>query len=235
MPRRHRIGIPGFVYHVMNRANRRDTLFFNNGDFFAFEKVLLRAKWRFHMTLLDYAIMRNHFHLVVQPAVDGQLSRFMHWLTMTHTQRWHLQHGTTGTGSLYQGRFKAVPVQTDNHFLTVARYVQRNPVRAGLVTLAHEWRWSSAWRRAWNRFDGVLDEWPVPRPVNWIEIVNQPEHALELDKLREAITRSAPFGDPQWTDSTARALGIPHTLRRGGRPRLSSHTTNRPQNLLFLD
>ncbi len=235
MPRRHRIGTPGFVYHVMNRANRRDTLFFSNDDFLAFENVLLEAKWRCHVTLLDYVIMRNHFHLVVQPSIEGQLSRFMHWLTMTHTQRWHVQHGTTGTGALYQGRFKAVPVQNDSHFLTVARYVQRNPVRAGLVTLVQDWRWSSAWRRARDGGAGVLDEWPVPQPANWLDFVNEPEQRVELDKLREAITRSAPIGDPQWTIDTAKALGIPHTLRRGGRPRLSAIAADRPENLLFLN
>jgi len=223
MPRRHRIGTPGFVYHVLNRANRRDTLFCNRSDFAAFEKVLFEATARFDMALLDYAIMRNHFHLIVQPSIERQLSRFMHWLTTTHTQRWHATHGTAGTGSLYQGRFKALPIQSDRHFLAVVRYVHRNPVRAGLVGRAEQWRWSGAWRIANNRHNRYLAPWPVTRPVTWFEWVNEMPSEAELSDIREAITRSAPFGDTEWARATAAQLGILHTGRRGGRP---SHREN---------
>jgi putative transposase len=207
-----RIGTPGIVYHVLNRANRRDTLFFDDHDFSEFERVLFEAKFRLDMPLLDYAIMRNHFHLVVRPKIAKQLSRFMHWLTTTQTQRWHSEHGTSGTGALYQGRFKALPVQTDGHFLAVVRYVQRNPVRAGLVTRVQDWRWSGAWRFANNCHSGFLDEWPVLRPVNWLELVNEGQSEGELWAIREAVTHSAPFGNEQWTRETATNLGIMHTL-----------------------
>jgi putative transposase len=175
--------------------------------------VLFEAKSRFDMPLLDFAIMRNHFHLVVQPTVERQLSRFMHWLTTTHTIRWHRDHGTTGTGAVYQGRFKALPVQTDAHFLTIARYVQRNPVRAGLVARVEDWRWSSAWRVANNCTEGMLNEWPVTRPDGWFELMAGQDNDAELERLREAVTRSAPFGNRQWTIETATELGILHTLR----------------------
>ena len=87
--------------------------------------------------------MPNHFHLVVRPSGDGDLSRFMRWLTMTHTQRWHAHHHSAGSGHLYQGRFKSFPVQSDEHFYTVCRYVERNALRAGLVERAEQWRWGS--------------------------------------------------------------------------------------------
>jgi len=161
--------MPGIVYHVLNRANRRETLFFTDRDYDAFEAVLLHAKQRFDMPLFEYVVMRNHFHLLVRPTAQHQLSRFMHWLTMTHTQRWHREHGTTGTGSLYQGRYKAVAVQSDSHFLTAARYVQRNPVRAGLAPRADAWRWSSAWRAANRCAVGAVDGWPCrSQAVGWI-------------------------------------------------------------------
>ncbi|HUG92188.1 MAG TPA: hypothetical protein VML55_15210, partial [Planctomycetaceae bacterium] len=85
--------------------------------------------------------MPNHWHLVVWPAGDGDLSEYMRWLTVTHTQRWHAAHHTSGTGALYQGRFKS------EHFLTVCRYVERNALRANLAGSAEAWRWGSLWQR----------------------------------------------------------------------------------------
>jgi putative transposase len=218
----------------MNRANRRDVLFFNDHDFDAFERVLFQAKVRFDMPLFDYAVMRNHFHLVVRPAVEGQLSRFMHWLTMTHTQRWHIDHGTTGTGALYQGRYKALPVQADRHFLMVMRYVERNPVRAGLVERVEDWRWSGAWRMARNCTDGLLDDWPVTRPASWIDLVNEAERPNELSDLREAVTRSAPFGNARWAADTARDLGILQALRGRGRRREFRRVRIDPESPLIV-
>ena len=86
-------------------------------------------------------------HLLLWPREDEDLSEVMRWLTVTHTQRWHAHYHTSGTGPLYQGRFKSFPVESDEHFLTVARYVERNALRANLVERAQDWRWSSLWRR----------------------------------------------------------------------------------------
>ena len=110
----------------------------------------------------------------------------MRWVTVTHTQRWHAHRHTSGSGPVYQGRFKAFPVQTDEHFLTVARYVERNAVRAKLVARAEEWQRSSLWR--WARKDSrlleFLAEWPVERPTQWLQWVNETERETELEDLR---------------------------------------------------
>src|SRR5580658_3294321 len=98
--------------------------------------------------------MPNHWHLVLKPHEDRELSLFVGWLTLTHTQRWHAHRRDAGSGHVYQGRFKSFPVQADRHFLTVARYVERNPLRANLVASAADWRWSSLWVRA----RGAADE-----------------------------------------------------------------------------
>src|SRR5689334_20812986 len=132
----------GFVYHVLNRAVGRADLFKSDGDFAAFEKVLGEAVKRFDIRLLAYCVMSNHWHLVLWPAEDRQLSRFMQWLTVTHMRRWHANHKTTGSGPLYQGRFKSFPVQSDEHLLIVIRYVERNPLRAGMTRRAENWRWT---------------------------------------------------------------------------------------------
>ena len=218
MPRRSRNGSGGLVFHVMNRSARRLTLFDSPTDYRAFEQVLCEAAERVPMRLLCYAVMPNHWHLVLWPLEDHDLSRYMKWLTMTHAERWHLARGSVGTGAVYQGRFKAIPTQRDPHFLAVCRYVERNPLRAGLVERAEDWPWSSAWKG-----DGIvrrppLHSWPVARPEDWIDLLNQPEPAERLGALRGCVRRDTPFGTAQWKFQTATQLGWKLGLRGRGRP-----------------
>ena len=231
-----RFGDGGYVFHVLNRAVARAALFDQVADYAAFEKVLRQAKdWR-PMRLLAYCIMPNHWHLVLWPSNDGDLSEFMRWLTVTHTQRWHAGHRTSGTGALYQGRFKSFPVQADPHLLTVCRYVERNPLRARLVDRAEDWRWSSLGQRGSAAAAGGLDPWPVPVPVDWLDNVNRPETEAELRALRRSVVRGSPWGDARWRQETARLLGLQFTLRRRGRPSRGESGRHAPdQPLLFPD
>jgi putative transposase len=102
--------------------------------------------------------------LVLWPKTDGQLSRFMQWLTMTHAARWHAHRHSVGRGHLYQGRFRSFPIQQDHHFLGVCRYVERNALRANLVAKAQDWRWSSLWARD-DRSSALA---PFLAPGRWI-------------------------------------------------------------------
>jgi REP element-mobilizing transposase RayT len=129
MSRRMRCSDGGFVYHVLNRAVGRATIFAKSADYAAFEKVLQQAWERTQMRLLAYVLVPNHWHLVVWPSHDGQLSTYAQWLTVTHVRRWHAHHHTQGTGPVYQGRFRSFPVQADGHFLSLCRYVERNALR----------------------------------------------------------------------------------------------------------
>ena len=123
MPRRPRICPAGTCFHVLNRAVARLPLFEKREDFEAFERVLLEAFEREKLPILAYCVMSNHWHFVVQPRTDRQLTDFFRWLTHTHTMRWHAHYQTQGTGHLYQGRFKAFPIEEDEHLLAVLRYV----------------------------------------------------------------------------------------------------------------
>jgi putative transposase len=168
--------------------------------------------------------MPNHWHLVLWPQDDGDLSTYMHRLTMTHTMRWHHVHGSLGTGPLYQGRFKSFPVDTDEHFLTVCRYVERNALRANLVERAEDWRWSGLWHRRHLGHLGHrsgLSAWPVAPPSNWIDHVNEPQTEAEMESLRRSLQRGIPFGSEAWQHATASQLGIHLAPRPRGRPRQS--------------
>jgi putative transposase len=219
MARRMRCSDAGYVYHVLNRAVGRATIFEKSADYAAFEKVLWQAWERTGMRLLAYVILPNHWHLVVWPEHDGELSTYAQWLTVTHVRRWHAHHHTQGTGPVYQGRFKSFPVQQDDHFYTLCRYVERNALRANLVPRAEHWRWSSLWHRAHATGIPWLHDWPVPLPQHWAEYVNRVETEGELAALRRSVMRGAPYGDELWQEQTAHALGLESALRRPGRPR----------------
>jgi len=147
MPRSARCAPAGFAYHVLNRAVARLTLFEKAGDYRAFEGVMREAHARAPLPILSFCLMPNHWHFVVRPQHDEQVTDFFRWLTHTHTMRWHAHHDTFGTGHLYQGRFKSFPIEDDDHLYTVLRYVERNPRRANLVARASQWRWGSCWHR----------------------------------------------------------------------------------------
>jgi putative transposase len=187
-------------------------------DYEAFEEVLAEARQRMPMRTLAWCVMPNHWHLVLWPRGDGDLSEFMRWLTVTHTQRWHAAHKTAGTGPLYQGRFKSFPIQEDGHLVTVMRYVERNAQRAKLVARPEQWRWSSLWHRI-HGAPGAIDQGPVRLPGDWPQHVRSPQTEAELAALRQSVTRGNPYGEGPWQERTAKRLGLQSTLRPRGRPR----------------
>lgn len=220
MPRGARVTPPGYIYHVLNRAVARLPLFKKAADFEAFLRVLDEALELHPTRILAYCIMGNHWHFVVQPARDGEITDFFRWLTHTHTMRWHAHHRTVGTGHLYQGRFKAFPVEGDEHLYTLLRYVERNALRARLVERAEDWRWSSLYHRIQGlEPKGRLSPWPLPLPRDWVERVNRAEAKAELEHLRISINRGQPFGSDSWKLKTVKKLGLESTIRPRGRPR----------------
>ena len=222
MPRTARATPGGLVYHVLNRAVARLPLFQKAGDYQAFERVLAEAQERHPIRLLAYCLMPNHWHLVLWPAKDGQLSAFVRWLTHTHTMRWHAHYHTGGTGHLYQGRFKSFPVETDDHCYHVVRYVERNALRADLVRRAEAWRWCSLWRRVCGgeKSQALLAPWPMPVPANWLEHVQQAQTEEELEALRRALVRGRPYGSVAEADGASSGVGVyaaaPRAAEKGG-------------------
>jgi putative transposase len=220
MPRPSRYTPGGMVFHVLNRGVGRRTLFEKDADYRAFERVIEETLRTRPMRICAYCLMPNHWHFILWPTSDGDLPAFMQKLTNTHVKRWKEHRHEIGHGHLYQGRYKCFPVQGDDHFYDVVRYVERNPLRANLVSAAEQWPWSSLARTAQPRPPfSILADWPLPRPTNWAEIVNQPQSEAELAALRKCVHRGRPFGDATWTEATARSLGIESTLRSRGRPR----------------
>jgi putative transposase len=155
----------GCYYHVLNRGVRRSLLFKEDGDYWAFQRLMARAAARVPVRLLAYTLMPNHWHLVLWPQDDRAVSAYIKWLAGTHACHFNLRNGHSG--AVYQGRFRCVPVWHDLQLLRVLRYVEANPVRAGLVRRAEQWRWSSA---TWPS-EPRLTPSPVPRPIGWLDLL----------------------------------------------------------------
>lgn len=221
MPRRPRLAAGDLTYHVLNRRVGQLPLFEEPADYAAFEKILAEAHDQSRVRIAAYCLMPTHWHLLLWPRQDGELSEVLRWITVTHTQRWHAHHKTAGTGPVYQGRFKSFPVQTDAHFLTVARYVERNALRAKLVKRAEDWPWGSLWRRTQKdaKLTPWLSAWPIDLPAGWVAYVNRAQTASELEALRVSVRRGRPFGDERWVGRMAKRFGMETTLRPRGRPK----------------
>lgn len=217
MPRRMRRTLQGGVFHVMNRAVRRTIMFETTQDYDAFVGIVCESLRKFPIKVTAYCLMPNHWHFVVMCERFDDLSGWMHWLEGTHANRWNGAHGLRGSGALYHGRFKAVPVQKDRSFLRVCRYVERNALRKNLVPKAEFWAWSSLYATCRNCHTIPLESWPILRPADWIDQVNAPETEAELADLRRTLRRNQPVGDPQWQAAVAPFAGL--SMRGVGRPR----------------
>lgn len=221
MPRTKRVAVGNTVYHVLNRSNGRVQLFHTDLEYQHFESLLLEGVALVGMRILAYCIMPNHWHLVLYPHNDGDMSEFMRWVTTTHVRQRRTKTKSVGEGHLYQGTYKSFPVETDYHLTTVIRYVEQNPLRARLVTKAEEWRWSSLYRRQRNNIEDqkLLSVLPTELPVNYVESVNTLIDESDLDTIRNTVTKNAPYGGTNWTQGIVEKYNLGSTIRSAGRPK----------------
>ena len=218
MPRTARAIVGGYCYHLINRGNNQATLFHEHSDYAAFLSLITETQREFELPILAACLMPNHVHLVVRPAGDADLSIWTHRLFTTHVRRHHRKYQSTGR--LWQGRFKAFPIQPDHHLITVIRYVERNALRAGLVARAEHWHWGSLrWRGMQGSWRIELAKSPVPLPENWVTYVNEPQTLSEVESIRACISRHRPFGTENWVQREARDLGLLQSIAPLGRPR----------------
>ena len=148
----------------------------------------------------------------------------MQRLSITHVRQWQEHRHKVGEGHIYQGRYKSFPIERDEHFLTVCRYVERNPLRAGLCARAEQWRWSSLWRALHGDDDAkrLLSAWPVERPPDWRRRLHRAQSEAELERLRQSAQRGQPFGKAGWVERMVERFALASTLRAQGRPRKES-------------
>jgi len=219
MPRPPRVIFADQCYHIINRGNGRAEIFHEAADYCGFIALMARAQERVHLPILAACLMPNHVHLVVRPTGKDDISHWTRWLFTTHVRHHHEKYKTTGR--LWQGRFKSFHIQDDHYLLGVLRYVERNAQRASLVARAEDWRWGSLNWRVEKQSPLELSPLPLELPGSWVEFVNMPQTAAELEAIRTCVNRQRPFGDPMWVESQAQEAGLEQSLFNVGRPRKS--------------
>jgi len=221
MARSLRLDVGGEIYHCLNRAVGRQTIFKSPKDYAIFEQILVEVNDISNVKVLAYCIMPNHFHLVLQTEKDGELSEFMKFLTATHTQRHRVITHSVGEGPVYQGRYKSFIVQNDEHLFTVLRYVERNPFTAKLVNDPLGWKYSSAFRRYKGTVESkkLLAKWPIDEPSDYVKILKSVISKKEIEKLEKSEQKGVPFGDAIYILNIVKKYGLESTLREKGRPK----------------
>ena len=213
------------IYHVINRGNNRQPVFRKKGDFEAFLAALAELKQRKPFALYGYCLLGNHFHLLIRPA-ETSISRIMQSLLVSHTQRYHRNHRSGG--HVWQGRFKSPVIQDDEHLLTVLRYIEANPLRAGIVERADEYSWSSYRHHGMGQTDELIDHaipyeqlspYAAVRQRKWSKLVHRPLEEAALARIRRSNERGLPYGDPAWVEELSEKLHLDLTIRPRGRPR----------------
>ncbi|MBM4089015.1 MAG: hypothetical protein FJ276_06210 [Planctomycetes bacterium] len=227
MPRPSRADEAGGLHHALNRGDLCAETFHKDEDCAAFERILHEGLQLHQVQLFSHRLLPNHYHMVLRPLVDGEMSRFMGWVGGTYTMRYHAHYHTSGLGHVYQQRYKSFPSQNDEHFFVVCRYVvcrcvERNALRAGLVSRAEDWRRGSLRRRLQSPEPEpkLLSPWPLPRWPNWVDRVTTPLANAEFVAVRQCVQRGRPLGDEKCVESIVRRLGLESTMRPRGRQRV---------------
>lgn len=197
MPRKPRVLEPNRVYHVYNRRTDRQLLFPSPRAYDEFLDLLEMGVDRYGVRICSYCAVETHWHQgiwVHEHDGAGPVIGYLRWLSSSHALRFRFATETRGHGHVYQDRYKAKPVSDDAHYVTLVRYIEANPVAAGLVERAEEWPWSSFAERMSGR-RRILDDGPVTLPEGWSDIVNASAE-LELPDLMtpQSADRRRPRG-----------------------------------------
>jgi putative transposase len=231
MPRHGRCLLDGAFYHILNRGNAKQQVFFDKQDYLHFLESVSLALKKHPVDVLAYCLMPNHFHFVVRAKQADNLSKWVHLLMTRHIQNHKKKYESTG--HIWQGRYKDFIIQDEYHLLIVLRYVEANALRAGLVNSSVKWKWSSQFERD-REANYLLNNNIVELPENWQEFVDAPLSEEEAVKLMRSLERQAPFGRDEWIERTAKEHGLEHRIRPRGRQRHAENSNNDQKGQLYL-
>lgn len=221
MPRLSRAVFPGVPHHITQRGNRRGDVFFTDEDRLVYLAWLQSYCEQHDVDILAYCLMTNHTHLVLVPNTEDGLQRILKPLHMRYAQRVNRAQGWKG--HLWQGRFFSSPLD-DTYLLAATRYVERNPIRVGLVDRAEDYRWSSAAAHCGLRDDGILSnkaEWGrvFASVGDWAGWLSVEEEVERLDVLRKHVEKGLPCGSDDFVKTLGKSVGRVLENRQQGRPK----------------
>jgi putative transposase len=227
MPRQARVVLPNFPHHIVQRGHNKQVVFAQPQDFESYLSNLKELKATFGVKVYAFCLMTNHVHLLLDPGDDATaLGKLMKSLAARTTRYRNRLEGRSGT--LWESRYKSSLVQTDTYLLACSRYIELNPVRAGMTEHAREYRWSSFRLRCPESAEfNWLDESPCFKGLGadqrqrWASYASFVEHtppAAEMQLIRTALQRGQLTGSSTFTDETEKIIGRRVSLRGPGRP-----------------
>ena len=228
MPRRSRIIMPGVPIHIIQRGNNRQACFFADEDYLLYLDWLEEYALATNCTIHAYVLMTNHVHLLLTPAEEHSPGALMKSLGQRYVQ--YVNRTYRRSGSLWEGRFRSCIAQQENYLLVCQRYIELNPVRAGMVDQPSEYRWSSYRANAQGEEIGFLSQHPVymrlgnsvkERESAYRELFQEELNADLINEIRQSTNGNFALGSTSFKEEISKALGRRVTLGKPGRPRKS--------------
>jgi putative transposase len=219
MPRTARVVVPGLPHHVIQRGNRRQPTFFGDDDYDAYRALM--AEWciGYGVQVWAYCLMPNHVHLLLVPPLENALAKAVAGAHRAYTVRVNQREGWSGF--LWQGRFASYPLD-EAHLALTARYIELNPVRAGIVKQPQDYAWSSARAHLSGEDDGLVQATALlDRHPDWASVLKQGLAEADLELLRKHERSGRPLGDEAFVAGLEERLGRKLRSGRPGRPRRS--------------
>jgi putative transposase len=221
MPRTARIVVPKYPYHVTQRGNYRQEIFQDKEDQDKYLSWMEEYSKKYKMPIYAYCLMKNHIHFICVPLKKDSLAKVFSSVHMRYSQ--HYNKKLKAKGHLWQGRFYSCVLE-DEHLYSAVRYVERNPVRAGLVRKAWAWEWSSAAYHAGERKDSKIKLNDISNIIDfentdWKEYITDKEDPLEIDAIRRCTMLGRPWGGAEFVRTLSGMLGISLVYREKGRPK----------------
>lgn len=226
MPRKRRFHLPGVPVHVVQRGNNRAPSFFSDTDRLAYLDFLSESCGRYGVEVHAWVLMTNHVHLLVSPQDRDSLTLMMQWLGAKYVRL--INHIYGRTGCLWESRYKGCLIDTERYMLACMRYIELNPVRAGMVAAPADYRWSSFHCNAFGAADKVtrphplylaLGENPLERQYAYREAFRGHMDNALLHQIRTATHTGTPLGNDRFREQIEEALGRKVGWQRRGRPR----------------
>lgn len=220
MPRIGRAVAAGYPHHVIQRGNNREEVFFEKDDRMRYFSLLKKYAAKWASPVMAYCLMTNHVHLLTKPESEESLYKMMQGLTLCYTQYVNRTYGRTGR--LWESRYHSCIVDQEKYLWAAARYIEQNPIRAGIVEKAEDYPYSSAEAHVKGSKDAVLgqDFFTEDRRQDYISLLRSDLPEKEIERLRHATKAGRPFGREGFVSEMENKLERKLLQRPKGRPRL---------------
>ena len=224
MPRPLRIHLPDLIYHVLNRGNNRQVIFAEESDYQHYLDILKKYKEKFNFKIFAYCLMTNHIHLLIKTSANGTISEIMKAITIAHTRHYH--HKYNASGHIWQGRFKSPIVSDDEYLLTLMRYIEQNPFRAGIINQPEKYPFSSYKANIKIEKDSIVDKEENPaylglsntteeRIKRYKEFILKPLEDSKLELVRKSLSGFSHFASEKFQTQINELLALKQKRQRG--------------------